>query len=193
MNKKELEKKKKSRLFIVGSARGVNRFFITNRFVEKFKAKTINTGTYIINLTRKLNLKSFDELSIKHYFQRIEPILIQSLQDHLEHGDVILDTHFHYMMPALSLDSLLQLKDYVGEVILILVEEETSVVFENNKDSPNWWFKNIQNIESDLRLNKYYLDFYEKVFANFAMTKKIKINITNENLDKIDDFIKKIK
>jgi adenylate kinase len=190
MNKKGLEEKKKNRLFIIGSARGVNRFYITNKFIERISTKTINTGAFIFDLTKKLNLKEFDDLSIKEYFQVIEPLLVQSVRDHLEHQDVILDTHFHYMMPALSLNSLLELKDCVSEIILVLVDEKSQIIFERNIDSPDWWFKNIQNIDKDVKLNNYFFDFYKNVFSIYIKTRAIRVDITEEEHKKqIEEFI----
>lgn len=192
MNKKEIMQRKK-RLFVIGSARGVNRFFITNELIKKFNnAKIINTGAFIFDLTKKLNLKSFDFLTFKEYFQIIEPILVQSIQNHLEHEDVILDTHFHYLMPALALESLLNLKNYIKEVILILVEEDVLSIFKRNETSSDWWFKNIQNIDIDLKSNKYYLNFYEQVFRSFVKTKKMIINLSNTDIKDVHLFLKEI-
>jgi len=191
MNQKELESKK-NRLFIIGSARGVNRFFITNKFIEKFKkASVINTGALISDLTKKLGFGSFDSLTFKEYFQIIEPIMIQSICDHLEHGDVILDTHFHYLIPAMALDSLFKLRSHVVEVILVLVEEDVLNIFKKNESSSNWWFKNIQNIEIDLKSNKHYISFYNSVFETFVKTKKLIVDLSKEeDLEQLNKILK---
>ena len=193
MNKKELESKKKNRLIIIGSALGVNRFYITNKFIEEIKAKTIHTGTFIQNLIEQFQLNNFENLTLKEYNRIIEPSIIKSIQDHLEYNNVILDTHFHYLIPALSLESLSKLNGFVEEVILVLVEEEVMEIFEKNKNSSNWMLKNIKNIESDVVMNRNYIDLYENVINEFSNVKKIKINISKENGEKINEFIKTIK
>jgi hypothetical protein len=193
MNQKEIDNRKKNKLIIVGSAFGVNRFYITNEFIEKIRAKTIHTGTFIQELIKQFNLNEFENLTIKEYHRVIEPSMINSVKNHLEYNNVILDTHFYYLVPALSMISLSKLKGFVDEVILILVEEDILDIFEKNKDSSNPWFKDIKNIESDVIMNRNYIDFYENVIKDFVKVKKIKINISKEDNKKIKEFIDKIK
>jgi cytidylate kinase len=193
MNKNELNSKKKNKLIIIGSALGVNRFFITNKFIEKINAKTIHTGTFIHNLIKQFSLNEFEDLTLKEYNRIIEPSIVKSIQDHLEHNNVILDTHFYYLIPALSMESLSKLKNYVDEIILVLVEEDVLNIFKRNNPSSNWMLKNVRNIESDVIMNRNYIEFYENVIKEFTKVRKIKVNLSKETSSNINKFIEEIK
>jgi len=189
MNKKELSRKRN--LFLIGSARGVKRFFIVNKFIQEFPdAKVINTGNLIQKLINGLGFKDLDSISIINYYKLIEPMFVEIILSHLEHSDVILDTHYYYLIPGMSIKEILKFKNKIKNTILVLVEEnEEEIIQANNQE----WFKSIKNVEEDIILNKYSFYNYEKIFKDFSNVYSISINLNKDYEDKLKLIIEKIK
>ena len=193
MNKQELINSK-HRIIFIGSARGVNRFYITNKFIEEFpQAKVINTGSLIQTLIKRLDLQNLDTISIYTYFKYIEPMLLDTILAHLEHGDVILDTTFYYLLPGISVRGLLEFQNRIIDAILVLVEDSDNNIFKTQNQDIEW-FKDIQNIKNDLMLNRYSYDSYLKVFSDFIKTYSITLSLDSENMENtLNMFIQEVK
>ncbi len=194
MNKKTLELKNKNKLFFIGSARGVNKFYITNKFIEAYpNAKVINTGALIHNLAKNLSFGNLGEISIDDYCRYLEPVFIQSILNHLEHGDVILDTHFYHKMPCISIKGLQKFIGKISEAILILVEEENIKIYEEKRGRGNKWFDSLENINYDIFSNNEYFDFYIGFFTKHIYQKNKKVILEKFKMDEINKFIRELK
>ncbi len=193
MNKKTVELKNKNKLIFIGSARGVNRFYITNKFIEKYPdAKVINTGVLIHNLTKNLDFGNLGDISIDNYCRYLEPVFIQSILNHLEHGDVILDTHFYHKMPCISIKGLQNFIGKISKAILVLVEEDALKVYKEKKDRGNEWFNSLENIKYDMFSNKEYFNFYIQFFTKHLFQENIHLNLERDEIKNLTKFIKKI-
>jgi len=175
MNKKELSNK--NNLFIVGSARGVKRFYIVNQIMQQFpKAKVIHTGNLLKKIIRDLGFVDMDSISILNYYRFVEPVFSEIILSHLEHSDVILDTHYYYLLPGLSIKEILKFKGKISKAILILVEQNIEDIF---KDNDGEWFSNLKNIEEDVLLNSFSFETYREIFSTFSKVFPLKINLNN--------------
>lgn len=194
MNKIDLEIGKSHKLFIIGSARGVNRFYLTNKFIENYpEAKVINTGVLINNLAKGINLGNISDISISSYCQYLEPIFIENILAHLEHSDVILDTHFYHLMPCISIKGLQSLIDRISKAIIVLVDEDPLKIYSQMKSRGDKWFDSLDNIKYDIFANKIYFEFYQNFFSNFMSKESLYFNIDCDNISIVDEFIKKLK
>ena len=190
MNKKDLSKKNK--LVVIGSARGVKRFYIVNKFIEKFpNAKVINTGNLLNKIIKNMGFKDLDSISLLNYYKIIEPVFVEIILSHLEHSDVILDTHFYYLVPGMSIKEILKFKNKISLAILVLVKDDKEVILEENDGE---WFKDIKNTEEDITLNDASFEFYDLTFQSFVDVKKIYFNLKKHDVDEkiknIGDLIK---
>jgi len=194
MNKKDLEEKKNHKLFIIGSARGVNRFYVTNKFIENFpNAKVINTGVLINKLAEETNMGKLDRISLNDYVQHLEPIFIQTILNHLEHGDVILDTHFYHLMPCISIKGLQSFIERLSKAILVLVNDSPIQIYKENKGNGDLWFDLLENVKYDVSCNEIYFRFYQEFFSRFISQNSISISLENEKIEKIENFIGEVK
>jgi len=143
------------------------------------KAKVINTGNLILQLIKKLDFPKLDSLPLMNYFKYVEPMLMENVLTHLEHEDVILDTHFYYLLPGISAKSLFRFSNMIKTSILVLVEDDPESIQEANRDDKKW-FQDINNIKEDLLLNKYSFRFYHDILKEFSEVKVIKINLKDK-------------
>ena len=194
MNKKTVELKNKNKLFFIGSARGANKFYITNKFVEAYpNAKVINTGALIHNLSKNLGFGNLGEISIDDYCRYLEPVFIQTILNHLEHGDVVLDTHFYHKMPCISIKGLQKFIGKISEAILILVEEKNLKIYEEKRGRGNKWFDSLENINYDIFSNNEYFDFYIQFFTKHISQKNKKFSLEKLKIEEVNKFIEKLK
>lgn len=193
MDKKAIESKNKNRLFFIGSARGVNRFYITNKFIEKYpKATVINTGALIRKISKSLNFGDLGDTSINDYCRYLEPVLVQSILDHLEHGDVILDTHFYHQMPCLSIKALSNFIGRISKAILVLVEEDHLKIYTEKRNREDPWFNLLENVKDDIFANRESFHFYIQFFSRHALQNNISVNLGEENTEEITKFMSKL-
>tara|TARA_Y100000310_G_C20681509_1_gene816228 strand:- start:4 stop:585 length:582 start_codon:yes stop_codon:yes gene_type:complete len=189
MNKKQLSKK--NNLIIVGSARGVKKFYIVNKCMQNLPdAKVIHTGNLLQKIIKNMELGSMDSISIYKYYKYVEPVFLEVILSHLEHSNVILDTHYYYLLPGLSIKEILKFKNKIGKTLLVLVNEDKEEIKNNNGEE---WFKNIKNIEEDILLNKYSFENYKQVFNEFSTMKSLEINLKEEVDEKLIKIIGEIK
>ena len=190
MNREEIENKKMRRIFFVGSARGVNRFYVTNTFMEKFQnAKVINTGVLINNLCKEMGFESQDKITIMDYYRFIEPVLITKILSHLEHTDIILDTHFYWLIPCISVKGLKKIADVISKVVLVLVEEDPTEIYQQKKGRGDIWFDVFDNISDDIFFNRVYFNFYKAFFERNASESSLIYDIDKNIIKDIDDFV----
>lgn len=178
----------KNKLFIVGSARGVNRFYIVSQLITKYPdAKIINTSQLIKSIIKDIDLPELDNITLLSYFKYVEPMLTKSILDHLEHNDVILDTTYYYLLPGISAREILKFSGKLKSVELILVSDSIENIIATNKEN---WFKNPKNVRDDLLLNEYSFKSYVSLFSKFTnvLNNEINLNKINEdNLVKINE------
>jgi len=174
----------KHNLIVIGSARGVNRFYAVNSAIEHFKgAKVINTSELIKSIIKDLDLKDLDNIHLLDYFKYVEPMLTKNILAHLEHNDVILDTTYYYLLPGISSREILKFYNKINTVILVLISDKPKKIqATNNLD----WFKDINNISDDLLLNEYSFKSYISLFSSFARTTSL--TLKTDDVDKINDF-----
>lgn|GEM_PF-1292086 len=185
-----IKSKNDNRLFIIGSARGVNRFYITNKFIEKYpKAKVINTGALIYKLSKSLDFGNIGDITINDYCRYLEPVFIQSILNHLEHGDVILDTHFYHQMPCLSIKGLKKFVGKISRAVLVLVNEDPLKIYEEKRGRGDKWFDSLEDIKYDVFSNKEYFDFYIQFFSRYVSQKYISLNL-NESESEVKILVK---
>ncbi len=178
MNKKDLNEKKHD-LIIIGSARGINRFYITNKFMTKFpNATVINTSNLIRKIINEFDFPNLEHISLTNFSKIIEPALTQTILAHLEHSDVVLDTTYYYILPGISAKEILKFTNKVSKVILILVSDSPTKIQNINTDK---WFKDIHNIRDDLSLNKFYFELYTALFSSFTSTTTFNIDLNKIN------------
>src|SRR3989344_3611966 len=178
MNREDIKNKKSNSLIFVGSARGVNRFYITNKIMQKFpKAKAISTGSLINSLAKELGFGEVDKIPIIDYYKYLEPVFVNNILSHLEHENVILDTFFFYITPAISVKGLRKLAEKVSKVIIIFVEEPPEKIYRQKKGRSEEWFDKFDNIEEDILANKEYSNFYFKFFKDRIPTKHLSCGI----------------
>jgi hypothetical protein len=176
MNKEQLSKK--NNLIIIGSARGVKRFYIINKFIEQFPdAKVIHTGNLLQKIIKNMELENIDSISIYNYYKFVEPVFVEIILSHLEHSSVILDTHYYYLLPGLSIKEILKFKNNINKTSLILVNEDKKEIQANNDEK---WFKEIKNIEEDILLNKYSFENYKQVFDKFSIMRYLEIDLEQD-------------
>lgn len=193
MNKKDLNKKLQNKLFIVGSGRGVNRFYATNKFIEKYpNAKVINTGVLISDLAKKIDFGDLDSISIKDYCNHLEPVFIQTILNHLEHGDVILDTHFYHLMPCMSIKGLQSFIGKISVAVIILVEENPLKIYLEKRSREDSWFNSLENIKYDIFSNREYFEFYKLFFSNHISEKHFFFNPEKDDINLIETFLGEI-
>lgn len=189
MNKEKLSKK--NNLIIVGSARGIKRFYVVNQFIEEFpESKVINTGNLLQQLIIKMGFKSLDSISIFNYYKYIEPMFIEIILSHLEHSTVILDTHYYYLLPGLSIKEIVKFKQQINNCVLVLVEDCEEKIIEDNDDK---WFESIKNVEEDLLLNKHSFNSYKEIFSSFSNVFSCYVNLENDETNKIKNLIGELK
>ena len=182
MDKKSLGKKKT--LYIVGSAKGVKRFYIVNRIYELKAGKIIHTGNLINRIIKRLGFKEMDKISIYDYYRYIEPVFVDTIITHLNYTDVILDTHYHYLLPGISIKELLKFKEVVARAKLILVEETKDNIIASNEGD---WYEDIKNVEEDILLNKYYFESYANIFKKFCSCHSIELN--KDNIKEVNKIV----
>lgn len=191
MNKNQIENK--NNLFIVGSPFGVNRFYAVNRIMELLPdAKIISTGRLIASIISDFSLEPLDRISITDYYKYVEPIFIKEIMTHLEHEDVVLDTCFHYLVPAISLNGLLKFNKKIKKAFLILVNDNAENIYIKNQSNSNPWFRDITKIDRDVISNQYFFDFYNQVFSEICKVSSIKIN-SEGDIVKINEMAEEFK
>lgn len=181
MNKKTLEKKK-HHLMIIGSARGINRFYITNKFIEKSpNATIISTSKLIKKIITEFDFPDLEHIPLINFSKIVEPALTQTVLAHLEHNDVILDTTYYYLLPGISAKEILKFANKTSEVSLVLVSDSPKKIQKKNSET---WFKNIHNIQENLILNSSSFELYKSLFSSFAIIKTLVINLDKPNFEK---------
>ena len=194
MNHKQIDEVKNRNMFLVGSARGVNRFYVTNKFIENFpKAKVINTGVLIRTICKDLGFKNIDNLTLIEYYRFIEPVIVQKILSHLEHTDVILDTHFYYLIPCLSIKALQKISSNIKSIIIIHIEEDPIKIYQQKRGRGDIWFDSFDNINDDLIFNKAYFEFYKITLQQNIKIFTIEIKLENDYDKNIEEFINTLK
>jgi len=182
MNKDNINTKHK--LYIVGSARGVERYYMIDKLLNEINnLKLIHTGNLIKSIMSDINLKNLDDVSLKDYYSVVEPTAINIILAHLEHKDVLLDTHFHYMLPGISIHNITKLLTKVSKASVILITDTAENIYNKLKNT-DVWFERIDNIRSDVLLNELYFDIYSDTIKKMVPLKSFKIS--TDRLNKLD-------
>lgn len=182
MNKKTILNKKNHKIYFIGGARGTNTFYLVNKISEIApNARIIKTGAVIQQLIKKMKLGELDNLTISQYYQFVEPMLVNEIISHLEHGDVILDTHFYYLIPAISIIGLAEIKENFSEAKIILIDDDPISIYKRSSMRNDPWFKDITNIKNDLYANREYHKWYISTLAKDKVVKDIVIHSNQLN------------
>jgi adenylate kinase len=194
MNKQSMELKRKNKLFFIGSARGVNRFYITNEFIKAYpKAKVINTGVLIHKLAKSLDFGNLGSISIDDYCRYLEPVFVQSILNHLEHGDVILDTHFYHKMPCISIRGLREFMGRISAAIIVLVDADPMNIYKEKRGGEDKWFEVLEDVKYDVFSNKECFEFYVQFFSKYISQKNISLDLEEIEKEKLSKFLGKLK
>ncbi|MDD3160015.1 MAG: hypothetical protein PHQ98_03540 [Candidatus ainarchaeum sp.] len=185
MNKNGLATK--HNLIIVGSARGVNKFYTIDLLMNYFNnAKVITTSKLISSILNDLNLPCLEKISLVDYSKYVEPTITRIILSHLEHCDVIVDTTFYYIFQGISAKEILKFYNHINKTILILVSDNPENIKQTNYGE---WFNNINNLQQDILLNEYSFKFYISLFSTFSLVNQCEIKMQENSKENINSFL----
>ncbi len=183
MNKEGINKK--SKLIIIGGARGTDSFLVSNSFYTRLKDfEILYTGKMLNDIAHRFSINSLDDASLMNYYKFIEPSMIDKIITYLSMKNLIIETHYHYTTPGITTNALRQLGQKASKIALVLVESNPRVIYEKNLTNKIKWYKNIKNIEQDIISNKDYFYIYNNILNKITDVKKFRICPTLKNMNK---------
>ena len=190
MDKKGLAKK--NQLVIVGGARGAGKFAVVGKIIDELEDfEALNTGKAILDISKSFGFSSLDEVRLMDYYRFIEPALLAHIKTLLRLKNLVIESHYHYTTPGLTMSSLRELAGQASSATLILVETAPKDIYLKNKGSGLEWYKDIKNIEKDVIANSDYFRIYTEIMGEKTSVNAIRLTPESFNIAAIIDTIRK--